>query len=153
MKNLLSNKPLLLGLAGLLVVLLVGGFIFLRGNNSNAPGEEIVAEEEIPSISPEELGFSIELSKDGREVILTVEKTEDIEALEYELSYTSEGDIPRGALGNIEIEEPGEPVVQEITLGTCSDTCHYDKEVSNIKVLIKVTKTDGKVYSSELSID
>lgn len=154
MKKLLNNKPLLLGLIGLIVVILIGSFVLLRNNNSESPTEEGgFIEEEVPSISAEELGFSIELSKDGKKVILTVENTEDIEEINYELSYLAEGDIPRGAIGDIIVKNKGKAVTQQIDLGTCSDVCHYDKDVRDIKMIIKVTKSDGSIFSSEQSID
>ena len=72
--------------------------------------------------------------------------------IDYELSYMSKGDIPRGAIGNIAIKQPGKLVKQEIPLGTCSDVCHYDQDVSNIKLILKVTKTDGTTSQVEKSL-
>ncbi len=154
MKKLLNNKPLLLGIIGLLAVVLIGSFVLLRNSSSENPTDEPgFIEEEVPTISPDELGFSIELSSDGKKVILTVENTEDIEEINYELSYLAEGDIPRGAIGDILIKNKGKAVTQQIDLGTCSDVCHYDKDVRDIKMIIKVTKSDGSIFSSELSLD
>ncbi len=36
--------------------------------------------------------------------------------------------------------------------GTCSDVCHYDKDVTDVKLIVKVTKMDGKVYQAETGI-
>jgi len=34
--------------------------------------------------------------------------------------------------------------------GTCSDVCHYDSGVTDIDLIVKITKTDGKIYQVEL---
>ena len=91
-----------------------------------------------------------DIPKINKKVIMEITKVEDISSLEYQLSYASKGDIPRGAIGTL--EPKGKPVKQEIVLGTCSDVCHYDQEVSDIKLLVRVTKTDNKIYSVEHSL-
>ena len=47
----------------------------------------------------------------------------------------------------------GKPFTQEIVLGTCSDVCHYDEEVSNIKLILKVTKIDGTIARVEETLE
>jgi hypothetical protein len=91
-------------------------------------------------------------SADNKKVILQVNNTTDISGLDYELSYTSKGDIPRGVIGHIDIKQAGKKVIQEITLGTCSDVCHYDQDVSNIKLILKVTKTDGTTSQTQAAL-
>ena len=59
----------------------------------------------------------------------------------------------RGAIGNIEVKSKDKLIKKEIVLGTCSDVCHYDLEVSDIKLILKVTKTDGKVYQSQKTLE
>ncbi|PIZ98072.1 MAG: hypothetical protein COX78_03885, partial [Candidatus Levybacteria bacterium CG_4_10_14_0_2_um_filter_35_8] len=59
----------------------------------------------------------------------------------------------RGAIGHVDIKEPGQSVNQEIVLGTCSDVCHYDQDVKSVKLVVKVTKTDGKVFQAEEKLD
>ena len=93
------------------------------------------------------------MGSDGKRVILQITKTEGINSLDYQLSYNSKGDIPRGAIGQIDVKAKGKPVKKDITLGTCSDVCHYDENVSGIKLILKVTKTDGKIYQAEASLD
>jgi len=91
-------------------------------------------------------------SADNHKLILGVAKTTGINKLDYELDYTKKGDIPVGVIGQPTIK-PGQPVRQEIVLGTCSDVCHYDEGVSNIKLTLKVTKADGSVSQTEKTLE
>src|SRR3989344_3318631 len=134
--NLLKNgKFQLIGIVTVAVVVLLAGFVFIKNAkqftqevNTNILPTEIP----IPTISPDELGLTIEAGIGGKTVLVTVENTNGISAIEYELSYLSEGNVPRGAIGQIDLKKT--PATKDITLGTCSDVCHYDKNVSDIKV-------------------
>ncbi|MEX2012801.1 MAG: hypothetical protein WD967_00185, partial [Candidatus Levyibacteriota bacterium] len=132
-------------LVAFLVLVLISGGVFLLLNKNGSKQLPVTVEESIPSLDPQEIGLTLEMGADGQRVIMTIKNTEDIESVEYQLSYNSEGDIPRGAIGQVTITNPGQPLRQEIVLGTCSDVCHYDEGISNIKVVVKVIKTDGKV--------
>src|SRR3989344_1799518 len=133
------------------LVVLVGAGVLLLSSNKKAPVqvEQVPQEEQITIMKPEEIGLSLTASIDKKKIILEVANTKDITGLDYELSYTSKGDIPRGVIGHISVPQAGKSVRQEITLGTCSDVCHYDQDVSNIKLILKVTKTDGTVSQAE----
>lgn len=146
------NKKLLpiLGAAALLV-LVAGYFLFFAGKSSNEGGPT-VSEQNIPTISAESIGLSLKPGSDGHRVIMTVTKTDDIDSLDYELSYTAKGDLPRGAIGHVDVKK-GQTVNQDIYLGTCSDVCHPDSDVTNIKIVVKVNKSDGKVYQAEATTE
>ena len=47
----------------------------------------------------------------------------------------------------------GKPYSHEVKFGTCSDVCHYDKGVNNIKIILKIVRTDGKLYQSEKTLE
>ncbi len=148
-----KNKNLLIGTAVLVVILILGG-VFLVFNKKSAPSQTANIEEQtVETLKPEEIGLTLERSADGNKVIMEISNTEDITAVEYELSYLSTGDIPRGAIGQAMVKSPGQVIRQEITLGTCSDVCHYDKDISDIKLVVKVTKTDGKIYQIEKTLE
>lgn len=152
MKNLLQNKTFLIGAGVLLIlVLIVGGIFILKPGGAGNSGTQTEEQQEILSLSPDEIGLTLELADSGKEVVMRVENTEGIESIEYELSYNSAGDIPRGAIGNVEVK--GGPIEKKITLGTCSDVCHYDEDVSDIKIILKVAKDDGKIYQVEKSLE
>ncbi|MDO8583281.1 MAG: hypothetical protein Q7R51_02025 [bacterium] len=153
----MDNKKLIISfIAGLVVV--VGGILFISSSKKTAvPVQQTqnIAPEDagVSSIKPEAIGLSLTASTDQKKVILEVANTQGISGLDYELSYISKGDIPRGVIGHIDIKIAGKPVIQEITLGTCSDVCHYDQDVSDIKLVLKVAKTDGTTSQVEQSLE
>lgn len=150
----MKNKNLVIFAAIGIVVLVVGGFLILSsGKKAPAPVAQAPNEETVSVMEPEEIGLSLTASTDSKKVIFEIVNTKDISGLDYELSYTSKGDIPRGAIGHIDIKQTGKKVLQEIPLGTCSDVCHYDQDVSDIKLILKVTKTDGSTSQVEKTLE
>jgi len=149
----MKNKNLIIVVVVALVVLIGIGVILFSGKKASVPVEQVPAEEKVTTIKPEEIGLRLAMSNDNHKVILDVANTKDISGLDYELSYTSKGDIPRGVIGHIDIKQAGKAVNQEITLGTCSDVCHYDQDVSNIKLILKVAKIDGTTSQVEKSLE
>ena len=149
----MNNKKLMtILIIGLIV--LVGGFLVLSGNKKAEPDvAQAPLEEQITVIKPEDIGLVLTASSDNRKVIFEVKNTEGLASLDYELSYISKGDIPRGAIGHIDIKEEGKSVRQEIPLGTCSDVCHFDEDVSDINLILKVSKTDGTTSQVEQSLE
>lgn len=150
----MKNRNLVIGLVIAAVVLIgVGAFILLSSKKSAPVQVAQVSSEDVVSImKPEDIGLSLTAATNGKELILEVADTEGISGLDYELSYTSKGDIPRGVIGHIDVKVAGKPVIQEITLGTCSDVCHYDEDVANINLILKVAKTDGSTSQVEKSL-
>lgn len=154
----MKNKKLIVFLIIGLVILIVAGVFVLTSNKKPAvvQVEQIPIEEQVSVIKPEEIGLSLMTSSDDKMVIFEIANTKDISGIEYELTYTSKvnkEDVDRGANGSIEIKQPGQSVKKEITLGTCSDVCHYDQDVSNIKLILKVTKADGSVSQVEKTLE
>jgi len=146
MKN---NKNLII-VGVIVLILLVGGGIFLATKKSTKPAIPVQQSEEILTLSPEDIGLSLAMGSDGKRIIMEITETEDLTSIEYQLSYTSKGDIPRGVIGTAEVK--GSTIRKEIILGTCSDVCHYDQDVSDIKLILKITKADGKIYQVEKSL-
>lgn len=141
------------------VVLILGGaFLFLKFsgnpsgqvNNTPSPTQEV-----INTIKAEDLGITLTAGPGNKTAILAVKDTQELVSLDYELSYTASvngSQVARGAIGHIDVKQKGTPVNQSITLGTCSDVCHYDVGVSDIKLTLKVNKTDGKTYQANLTL-
>lgn len=140
-----NNKSLLIG-GGILIVLLIGGLVLFT-NKSTPATTSTIQEQSVPEISADEIGLTLKPGSDKQRVVMSVSKTSDISSLDYELSYTAKGDLPRGAIGQLDVKSGKKTA--EIYLGTCSDVCHPDLDVTNIKLIVKVTKTDGKVYQAE----
>lgn len=144
-----NNKLLLIG-GVVLIVLLVGGLVLFSNKSATSSTAPTATQESVPTISADSIGLTLKPGSDSHRVVMDVSKTSDIQALDYELSYIAKGNIPRGALGHIDVKS-GQKVHQEMYLGTCSDVCHPDSGVTGIKIIVKVTKTDGKIYQSEAS--
>ena len=152
----MKNRKVLIVVGVVLLVLVGVGYFILSPKKSSsipqAPEPQATEEETILTLSPEDIGLTLTAIESNRKVLMGIANTSDLVSLEYELSYTSKGDIPRGVLGTIDVKSD-KPIKHEIVLGTCSDVCHYDQEVSNIKVILKVTKSDNKVYQSEKTLE
>lgn len=161
MNNLLKNKKMLGGIIAFLVVLLIlVGLVFMRINNPSEPTLSTSQDEMTPveKMNPEDIGLQIVLASDNKHVQFTADKLEGVKKLEWEFSYDS--DVPKSADFP---DSDGQKITQsfsgeaEITgstyesplreLGTCSkNICRFDTGVESINLLVKVTKSDGKVY-------
>lgn len=156
------KNPYVIAFGVILIILIPLGIFFVFNRNpKTAPssvftpesGEEI--QEKILSVTPEELGLVFEARRDKKAVKFSMGKIDDIASVEYEISYLAEGDIPRGAIGQIEVK-PEDSTIETsyIDLGTCSSgKCKYDEGVSSVKLILKITKTDGKIYQSEKELE
>lgn len=151
----MKNQKLIV--IGVLVLLFIGGGYFLispkKESARSADTEPAIVEDTIERLLPEELGLTLTAGSGNRTVIMEITNLDDISSLDYELSYLSKGELPRGVVGNVEITSKDKTIKKEITLGTCSDVCHYDEDVSDIKLILKVTKIDGKVYHAEKTLE
>ncbi len=141
-----------------IVLVIVGYFVFGKKQPS-APVEQIAqAEEEqvvIATIAPVDLGLTFTARSDSRAVKFAIANLAGIQSIDYEVSYLAKGDIPRGAIGHVEVK-PSEKSVSTnyIDLGTCSSgKCKYDEGVTSVKLLLKIVKDDGKTYSTETFLD
>lgn len=153
------NKKMLI-IAGVIVfVLLIGvGAFFVLGQKHQpvqAPTIDDAQQANLPTLKPSDIGMSLEPSRGGKSVTMTVTKLDGITSMDYEVVYTADNsgsEVPRGIIGHIDIMSSDTQKSQEVVLGTCSDVCHYDKVVSAIKFSVKITKSDGKVYQVDDSI-
>lgn len=154
-----------LAIAGAVIIVLVvlaGGFLIFKSLQSSQVSQQQTnsapapTETPIPSISPSDLGLTLTAGPGTKTVILKITNTQDIAAVNYELSYMATvngSQVLRGAIGDVAIKQKGQPLEESITLGTCSDVCHYDTGVSQIKLTLKITKTNGMTYQSEISLN
>src|SRR5216684_3856087 len=116
------NRKLIIGIVAVILLIAAGGY-FLFFNKSNTPTTTSSQEQSIPLISAKDIGLTLTPGADRQRVTLTVTNTQDIASIDYELSYLSKNDVPRGALGHLDVKTPGQPVKTSIYLGTCSDVC------------------------------
>lgn len=162
MNKLLKNKTLLIasGVALIVIAVLLGVFLFLSKSTGNQVDQSVTAyptQVPIPSIAADALGLTLKDGTPGQTVIATITKTEGISSVEYEMDYVAKNPtlnstdrIPRQVIGSFDVTKM--PFTKEIKLGTCSDVCHYDQDITDVKIVLKITKADGKIYQSEAKL-
>lgn len=167
MSALLKNKTFVIALVAVVVVLLlgVGGFVFVNHNMSQGQPDDQTQNLNVDAIKlkPEDIGLKMVASPNKKQVKFIINKTEGITKLEYEISYKADSagtadsgegapaQINRGVAGDATITSSGKPYESDfLDLGSCSSgTCRYDTGVTSVHLLLKLTKTDGKLYQVE----
>jgi len=149
----LKDKKVLAVIIALVILVISGAVLaYMKSNKTVDPADQFV-EENLPSLSPEDIGLEI---TDRRAIMFEVTKAEDIERIEYEITYEKEIDgetVPEGLYGEMNIALDGITKTDYREFGTCSSgVCRYDNVVSDVKITMKVTKKDGKVYSVEETV-
>lgn len=149
-----KNIKLLVG-AVVVVLAAVGVWAFVAGRGEKPEVTQTQVEENLEQISPDEIGLVLSARSDKRAVKFTINKPQGITGVEYELSYMAAGDIPRGVIGNIEVKEGSRTIEsQYLDLGSCSaSVCKYDEGVSSVKLILKITKSDGKVFQTQKELE
>jgi predicted small secreted protein len=151
MENLMKNKPLLIGISVIVVILVVVVGMKFAGKSTSSTQQTENVLPQTDTIKPVDASVIVTLKETtpGQEVTLTVDKIpEGTNTIEYELSYDATGPNgevqPRGALAS-PIDVTGKKSIQRaITLGTCSSgKCVYDKGVKTIKAALKFNGTYG----------
>lgn len=154
----MQQKNVLIGAIIVLILLILGGGYYFFFAKATKPQEEqppAVVDETIPTIKPEELGLEFTLRSDKKAAKFVINNAEGIESVEYQISYLKEvggEEVPEGLIGEASPEN-GKVSISYREFGTCSSgVCRYDKVVSPVKLTVKITKTDGKVYSTEQTL-
>lgn len=154
----MKNRNVIIGVAVLIAIILLFGAYYLFSVRT-APKPAVVvpqaSPEVIPTIIPEDLGLTLTARSDKRAIKFEITNIKDIASLDYEISYVAKGNIPRGAIGHIEVKPTDKKIeTNYIELGTCSSgKCKYDEGVSRVSLILKITKTNGKVYQAEQSLE
>lgn len=152
MKTSMFKDKKIIGLiiAIVFLLLVVGGFFMLKGNSSTEVEDDPFASEDLPELSPEDIGMEVTLRDDSRALMFELTKADDIEKVEYTIEYEKEIDgetVPEGIFGLMNIGEDGITKTDFREFGTCSaGKCRYDEVVSDITIVLKVLKADGKEY-------
>lgn len=153
------DKKVIIIVAVIVLLLLGGGGYLVMSKNSSgniAPTPASEEEEVVQEISPKDIGLELVLRPDKKAIKFVVTNASDIETVDYQISYSKEVDgeeVPEGLIGDAKPAN-GKIEINYRELGTCSSgVCRYDKVSSPIKITLKVTKTDGKVYKAEDSIE
>lgn len=162
----MSNKTVIISVIVFAVVVLGGVGIYIKSTRSTPPQTTQSStnslptppeSQVIPTLSPGDIGLTLTIGQTGKfaghSVVVTVAKLDGISSIDCELSYTAAGNLPRGAICKTVNVKPGDTQeTQELPFGTCSDVCHFDNGVSNVKMVFKITKSDGKVYQTQSTL-
>ncbi len=159
-QELLKNKKAVIA-AGIVVLILIFGLVLFlvssKGSNSTTDQTANAEPSQIPILilQPADIGLSFVPDSNMQKGTMTITKTSDITSVDYQLTYTAivTGEpVARGTIGHVDVKTKGQEISQQMVFGTCSDVCHYDKGIADVKLIVKVTKTGGKIYQAELSI-
>ena len=140
----LKNKKVIIGL--LVVLLLAGGFFWLRSRNAST-GPEANQKQKLTlpnNVIPvaERPYLVISPLADGRNVEITVQTIKKAaNSMEYELEYQA-GTLLQGAFGELDIASL--PATAKILLGSCSagGACTYHEDVKGGSLLTRYTGGD-----------
>ena len=159
-QELLKNKKAVIA-AGIVVLILIFGLVLFlvssKGSNSTTDQTANAGPAQIPILilQPADIGLSFVPDSNMQKGTMTITKTSDITSVDYQLTYTAivTGEpVARGTIGHVDVKTKGQEISQQMVFGTCSDVCHYDKGIADVKLIVKVTKTGGKIYQAELSV-
>ena len=140
----MKNKKIL-AIIAILAILIIGFLVFKKGGGK----EEEISPTPTPTIALPEIGEEVEIDLtsrfDKKAVILTISQIPpEITSIDYELSYETDENLPRGVLGTIHLEEGEKSVEREILLGTCSrNVCVYDVGVEKVNLVMKFNSPSG----------
>lgn len=160
----MKNKKILIGIvvAVIIVILATAGYFVFGTHTSKQTEQPHYLDEDVTKLQPSDIGLQIVASPNKKQVKFVINKPDGFQKVEYELSYMAnstaadqaEGGpekINRGIAGEDEIT-PDEAKYESkfLDLGSCSSgTCRYDTGVESVHLLLKLTKTDGKLYQVE----
>lgn len=149
------------GIGIIVIVILIGVYLVFSKKTPVSPAEQAQQQQQeeeqtvVLTIAPDDLGLSFIARTDGKAVKFSIKNPAGIQSIDYEISYLAKGDIPRGAIGHVDIK-PSDSTISTnyIDLGTCSSgKCKYDEGVTSVKLVLKIVKDDGKNYSTEQTLD
>lgn len=150
----MSRNTVIIIIVAVVILLGGGGFYLASRNTQKGPTPTPTPDsQQVLTLQPSDIGLilaGIDTGKfAGHGISINILKIADIASIDYQLSYTAKGNIPRGAIGHVDIKPSDTKFMQQLPFGTCSDVCHFDSDVSDVKVTMKITKNDGKIYSVE----
>lgn len=97
----------------------------------------------LPTIT-DDIKVELQAINSNRSIVLTISGIpENVETIEYELTYLTGSGLPRGVLGKITVSGESSIKRDDIVLGTCSSgRCVYDTGVESIDLSLKFNAKD-----------
>jgi hypothetical protein len=156
----LLKNPKALITAGIVVLVLIVGLVLVvmmgkSNQTSNQAANAQPTQVPVLTLQPSDIGLSFSPDASMQRGTMTITKATDIASVDYQLTYTamvSGQPVARGTIGHVDVKSPGQEISQAMVFGTCSDVCHYDTGITNATLIVKVTKTDGKIYQVQLPV-
>lgn len=155
----MQNKNVFIAVGVVILLIVVGGGYYFFSSSSKKLETKVSQEDQqeeviVPTLSPKDVGLTFVARSDKKAVKFSLTEASDIKSIDYEISYTAKGDIPRGAIGHLDVKPTDKKVeTNYIDLGTCSSgKCKYDEGVESVKLILKIAKNDDKSYSVEDSL-
>ena len=143
----MQNKLALAGIAAVIVMVIIVGFIFMQNSKKATVAEdEPTLEETAIQMTAEDIGLVLTPNAANTEITMEITDVSKFNSFEYEMNYDAQVDgemVPRGAIGSGEVE--GDSIKREITIGTCSSgKCKYDTGVNKVSFIIRLNLKDGQ---------
>lgn len=161
--NIQKNKLVIIGIVVTLLVLVVGGFVYVSTSKKAATGLDEFENEEV--IQPVDASVKVELivAPSRQEVTVVIKNApQGTKTADIELSYDAQSEenpsisVPQGALSTCEFTGGRRDCTKEkITLGTCSSgACRYHKVTGNIKLSVLFSGSYGeRIFEKEYELD
>lgn len=139
-------------MAAFLILIVLGAVFFLTrrqeaptiGPSPSSEGSDLL------TLTPEDIGMVVTVRPDKKALMFEITKAQDIKRIEYTIEYEKEIDgerVPEGIFGEMKISVDGITKTDYREFGTCSSgKCRYDNVISDITIILRVTKIDGKEY-------
>lgn len=164
------NRKLLVPIIIFVLIVLGGGsFLFLSKNSSQSPTDQTeqgILDEIIPTLSPSEIGLKMVARADNRAVKLILKNATNVAKIEFDLVYDADqassfgedeggsGKVSRNVTDELSLDGKSPFETKYYDLGSCSSgKCRYDTGVTQVRLEMKVTMQDGKVFQVSDTLD
>lgn len=154
----MKNKTVVVGVLALIVLLLIGGYLLFFAKKEASPRSPLPAQEQevVETVPPQDIGLQFTLRPDKKAAKFTMQ-AQSIASVEYQIFYTKEvngEEVPEALIGEVRPTAGAESIgIDYREFGTCSvKVCRYDKVVSSVTLILKITKTDGKILQTETAL-
>lgn len=108
----------------------------------------------------ENVEVDLKFVNNNRGMELTISNIpEDVDTIDYEVSYTTGEGLPKGNIGTIRLKSGEKKITrsgEELTLGTCSrGRCVYYEGVTEVNLSLKFNFSDAsaKIFQKKYSIE
>jgi hypothetical protein len=152
------KKIIIISVIVITVIGLILGVIYkIQNQQPQAQTEEEVIPTPtivLPTVS-ENIKVDLTAGSGKQNVILKVSGlTDDIQSIEYEITYQTGAGLARGVLGKITLNGEKEITRNDIVLGTCSSgKCVYDTGVNEVNLSLKFnTKNSSSIFQKTYTL-